>query len=119
MSNAFEPEAKRSFVEFARALRRDRDRVRIQLNLAQKEIKEEWEKIEDKWDAFEGAMMNASDGTNTRSTKRGKTLRQPIANSRNVSGWGRRAEYSTGAQVRLAPSALKNFTPRIRPRLGQ
>lgn len=63
MPNGFEPEAKRSFLEFARALRRDRDRVRIQLNLAQKEIKEEWEKIEDKWDAFEDAMMNAGDGT--------------------------------------------------------
>ena len=63
MSNALQSEAKQSFVDFARALRRDRDRVRIQMNLAQKEMKDEWEKIEDKWDAFESAMMSAGDET--------------------------------------------------------
>ena len=63
MANAFEPEAKQSFIEFTRALRRDRDRVRVQLNLAQKEIHDEWEKIEDKWDDLERAVANISNET--------------------------------------------------------
>lgn len=63
MDNAFETESRESFVEFARALRRDRDRVRIQLNLAQKEVRDEWERIEDKWDAFEHVLVNAGKET--------------------------------------------------------
>ena len=50
MDNAFESESKKSFIEFARSLGRDRDRLVIQLNLAQKEVRDEWERIEDKWD---------------------------------------------------------------------
>ena len=63
MDNAFETESKQSFIEFARALRRDRDRIRVQLNLAQKEMHDEWEKIVDKWDAFEHALIDATSGT--------------------------------------------------------
>lgn len=63
MDNAFETESRKSFIEFARALRRDRDRVRIQLNLAHKEVRDEWEAIEDKWDAFEHALAGAGKGT--------------------------------------------------------
>ena len=59
MQNSLEPEAKQSFIELARALRRDRDRVIIQLNLAKKEVRDEWEKIEDKWDTFEHALATA------------------------------------------------------------
>ena len=63
MENAFEIETKQSFIEFARSLRRDRDRLIIQLNLAQKEVRDEWERIEDKWDAFEHAVASATKET--------------------------------------------------------
>ena len=76
MDNGFESEAKRSFVEFARALRRDRDRVIIQLNLAQKEVKDEWERIEDKWDKFEHALVSASQETKDLVHEAGEDVRE-------------------------------------------
>lgn len=76
MGNAFESETKKSFIEFARALRRDRDRVVIQLNLAEKEMRDEWERIEDKWDTFEHAVASATKETKHLVQDAGEDIRE-------------------------------------------
>ena len=88
MDNAFESESKKSFIEFARSLRRDRDRLVIQLNLAQKEVRDEWERIEDKWDEFEHAVASASKETKDRVNEAGEDIREAYRKLENKVGLG-------------------------------
>ena len=50
-------ESEQAFHELLQALRRDRERLAVQVNLAQKELQkelhDEWQVIEQKWDVLE------------------------------------------------------------------
>ena len=59
MSSEFEAESKRSFAQLIDAIRRDRDRIRIQLNLAHKELRDDWQELESKWEELESDLGRA------------------------------------------------------------
>ena len=49
MSTDIGKETRESFHDFLQALRRDRERLKVQLNLGTKELRDEWETVENKW----------------------------------------------------------------------
>lgn len=46
---------------FADSLREVRDRLRVKVNLAGKEARDEWDELEDKWEHFRGKMKSVGD----------------------------------------------------------
>ncbi len=63
MSNAFESESKKSFQELLEALQRDRERLRVQMNLAAKELRDEWDQLEETWEKFEQSVSEVTHET--------------------------------------------------------
>lgn len=54
-------DTKQSFHEFLVALKRDRERLQVQLNLGKKELRDEWDVVEQKWGVLEGHLAEFSD----------------------------------------------------------
>ena len=63
MSNPFETESKQSLEALLEAMNRDRERLRVQLNLAQKELRDEWQEVEQTWQKLEQTVAQATDDT--------------------------------------------------------
>ncbi len=53
MSTNIGDDTKKSLHELLQSLRRDRERLAVQLNLGKKELRDEWETVEDKWEDLE------------------------------------------------------------------
>lgn len=49
-------DAEEGLQSLADRLRQERDQLRVQLNLARKEAKDEWDHLEQKWDELRGRM---------------------------------------------------------------
>ena len=50
-------ETRESFDRLIENLKRERDELRVQLNLAKREIKDEWDALEEKWEALEPKLV--------------------------------------------------------------
>lgn len=62
MSNPlFGKDTKKSLHDLAVALRRDREQLMVQLNLGKMELRDEWQEVEKKWQAFEHKVDEAND----------------------------------------------------------
>ena len=53
MSTNIGDDTKKSLHDLLQALRRDRERLAVQLNLGKKELRDEWDTVEEKWDTLE------------------------------------------------------------------
>ena len=53
MSTNIGDDTKKSLHDLLQALRRDRERLAVQLNLGKKELRDEWDEVEQKWDVLE------------------------------------------------------------------
>ena len=53
MATQIGDETKESLHELLQALKRDRERLAVQLNLGKKELRDEWEVVEEKWEVLE------------------------------------------------------------------
>ena len=53
MSTNIGEDTKRSFHDLLQALKRDRERLAVQLNLGKKELKDEWDAAEEHWEDLE------------------------------------------------------------------
>ena len=56
-------EDKSKFDELIANLQRERDELRVQLQLAKQEIRDRWEPIENKWESLEGRMRSIGEAT--------------------------------------------------------
>ncbi len=61
MSTEIGEDSKQSFHELLQALKRDRERLAVQLNLAGKELRDEWEVVENKWESLERHLSEFTD----------------------------------------------------------
>lgn len=75
MKNDFESESLRSFKDLLKSLQRDREHLRVQVNLAQKELKDEWQDLEEKWETLERSVDEAKNEAEKVMDKAGQELR--------------------------------------------
>ena len=61
MSTQIGDDTKQSFHDLLQALKRDRERLAVQLNLAGKELRDEWDVVEDKWESLERHLAEFTD----------------------------------------------------------
>ena len=61
MSTQIGDDTKQSFHDLLQALKRDRERLAVQLNLAGKELRDEWDVVEGKWDSLERHLSEFTD----------------------------------------------------------
>jgi chromosome segregation ATPase len=59
------------FDDLIEELKQKRDELRVQMNLASREIKDEWEDLEEKWDEFSGKAKEFADDAALRETGKG------------------------------------------------
>jgi cytochrome c556 len=57
--------------EIIEELKQKRDEIRVQINLASKEVKEEWEELEEKMEDFAGKAKQFSDDAKLKETGEG------------------------------------------------
>ena len=53
MTTPIGDDTKKSLHDLLQALRRDRERLAVQLNLGKKEMRDEWDEVEQKWGTLE------------------------------------------------------------------
>ena len=56
-------EEKNTLEELVEGLSRERDELRVKLQLAKQEIRDQWEPLEDKWGSLETRMRSLGDAT--------------------------------------------------------
>ncbi|MDH3588407.1 MAG: hypothetical protein OEQ74_03265 [Gammaproteobacteria bacterium] len=56
-------EEKNTLEELVEGLSRERDELRVKLQLAKQEIRDQWEPLEDKWSSLETRMRSLGDAT--------------------------------------------------------
>lgn len=61
MSTKIGQETRESLHNFVDALRRDRQRLRVQINLGNKELHEDWNRMEQKWVEVEHHLSELTD----------------------------------------------------------
>ena len=54
-------ETKQSLSELVHSINRDRERLRVQVNLARKELQDDWQVVEKKWRHLEQHLADYSD----------------------------------------------------------
>jgi hypothetical protein len=59
------------FDDLLEELKQRRDELRVQMNLASREIKDEWEELEDKMEEFSGRTREFADDAGLKDTGRG------------------------------------------------
>ena len=59
------------FNELIEDLKQKRDELRVQMNLASKELRDEWDELEEKMEEFTGKAMNFADDAEIRETGEG------------------------------------------------
>ena len=74
MSTQIGDDTKRSFHELLQSLKRDRERLAVQLNLAGKELRDEWEVVEAKWESLERHMAEFTDDAKDAAHKLGDEI---------------------------------------------
>ncbi|MEM9622147.1 MAG: hypothetical protein AAF993_10890 [Pseudomonadota bacterium] len=68
MTNPVGEDTRQSIHELIEALRRDRQRLQVQVNLGQKELRDEWSGVEEKWHEIEHRLTDVSDKSMRRIT---------------------------------------------------
>ncbi len=61
MSTGIGRDTKQSFYQLLQALKRDRERLGVQLNLGKRELKDEWDIVEKKWELLERHLSEFTD----------------------------------------------------------
>ncbi|MGI9325883.1 MAG: hypothetical protein ACR2PZ_11735 [Pseudomonadales bacterium] len=67
-------DTRRALKELAKSLKRDRERLTVQLKLGEMELKEEWEGLEHKWNDFEDKVEDMSQEAMVAATAFGEEL---------------------------------------------
>ncbi|MFT7653834.1 MAG: hypothetical protein ACI9ON_001472 [Limisphaerales bacterium] len=99
MSTKIGQESRESVHELVEALRRDRQRLRVQLNLGRKEMDDEWHQIEQKWTEVEHHLKEITDESIKHTHHLGNEIADAYRRMKEYLGMGEHDSDETDAKA--------------------